>query len=257
MRVGELFLSRGAVASPAVRSLAKVRWYNGVTIGGLTWFFALCLLPFAFSGSVFAATSANEYRALGLSYRDSGRYPKAIAALKKSVELDPHNSSGRVLLGWTQHLAGQENAATWSLLQALYLKPVTVPALNALGIVYLVSGQLNAAVFVHTWAAILEPKNEIPYYNLALAFHRLRSYDLAIATAKKAAALEPSNPHPIVALALAHWDKGDRALAKQVYRRARDLDSRYRNPGFLVNLQKAGFSSEQIQITEKMLSASN
>lgn len=211
-----------------------------------------CFLVFK---PVVAATSADEYRALGLSYRASEHYPEAIAALKKSVALEPRNSSGWVLLGWTQHLAGQENAATWSLLQALYLHPVTVPALNALGIVYLVSGQLNAAVFVHTWAAILEPKNEIPYYNLSLALHRLRSYDLAIATAKKAATLEPFNPHPIVAEAIAHWDKGDRSLAKQVYRRAQNLDPRYRSPTFLVNLQKAGFSSDQIKTTERILAA--
>lgn len=209
------------------------------------------------SKPVLAATSANEYRSLGLSYRASERYTDAIAALKKSVELEPRNSSAWVLLGWTQHLAGQEDVATWSLLQALYLNPVTVPALNALGIVYLVSGQLNAAVFVHTWAAILEPKNEIPYYNLSLALHRLHSYDLAIATAKKATTLEPFNPHPIVAEAIALWGKGDSTLARQIYTKAQRLDSRYKNPAFLVNLQKAGFSPDQIHTAEKILSASN
>lgn len=207
-----------------------------------------CLLGFQ---PVLAATPS-EYRALGLSYRSEERYPQAITALKKSVELEPRNSSGRVLLGWTQHLAGQEEAATWSLLQALYADPVTVPALNALGIVYLVSGKLNAAVFVHTWAAILEPKNEIPYYNLSLALHRLQSYDLAISTAKKATALEISNPHPLIALAIAYWDKGDRTLAKQIYAKARNLDPRYNNPTFLDHLQKAGFSSAQIQTTEQI-----
>lgn len=225
-------------------------------INGLACFFTFCLLPFTFGPErVVAATSADKYRTLGLSYRSSERYAEAIAALKKSVELEPRNSSGWVLLGWTQHLAGQEDAATWSLLQALYQQPVTVPALNALGIVYLVSGQLNAAVLVHTWAAILEPKNEIPYYNLSLAFHRLRSYDLAIATARKAAMLEPSNPHPVVAEAIAYWGKDEQALAKQVYTRAQRLDLRYRDPAFLVNLRKAGFSTDQIQTTEKILFA--
>lgn len=239
-------------------SLTKAKWYEKAKIEGPICFFALCLLAFTFgSERVVAASSANEYRALGLSYRSSERYPEAIAALKKSVELEPRNASGRVLLGWTQHLAGQGEAATWSLLQALYTQPVSVPALNALGIVYLVSGQLNAAVIVHTWAAVLEPKNEIPYYNLSLALHRLRSYGLAIATAKKAAALEPSNPHPVVALAIAHWDKGDHTFARQIYYRAQNLDSRYTNPAFLIELQKAGFSFNQIKTVERILSASN
>ena len=107
------------------------------------------------------AIPASEYRALGLSYRAAAKYPEAIAALQKSVELEPQNLSGRVLLGWTQHLAGQKEAAADSLIQVLYRDPNSIPALNALGIVYLVSGKLNAAVFVHSWAATLEPKNEI------------------------------------------------------------------------------------------------
>ena len=212
-----------------------------------------CLLEYK---PVFAATSASEYRALGLSYRGSERYSEAIAALKKSVELEPQNLSGRVMLGWTQHLAGQEDAAVSSLVQVLYRDPVSVPALNALGIVYLVSGELTPAVVVHTWAAVLEPKNEIAYYNLSLAFHRLRLYGLAIASAKKSAVLEPANPHPIVALAIAHWDNGERKSAIHAYRQALNLDSRYSDRAFLVYLQKAGFSSAQIRTTALILSAS-
>lgn len=211
-----------------------------------------CLLAFK---PVFAVTSAGEYRALGLSYRASERYAEAIAALKKSVALEPQNLSGRVMLGWTQHLAGQEDAAVESLIQVLCRDPVSIPALNALGIVYLVSGKLNAAVAVHAWAAFLDPKNEVAYYNLSLAFHRLGIYDSAIATAKQAAKLEPSNPHPLVALALAHWGNGDRTAAKVAYRQAQNLDIRYRDRSFLAHLKKAGFSPEQINTTGQILAA--
>lgn len=212
-----------------------------------------CLLEFK---PVNAATSASEYRSLGLSYRASERYTEAIAALKKSVELQPQNLSGRVMLGWTQHLAGQEEAAAQTLLQAIYCDPRNVPALNALGIVYLVSGKLTPAVTVHTWAAMLEPKNEVTYYNLSLAFHRLRLYNLAIPAAKKAAVLEPNNPHPLVAEAISHWDMADQKLALLAYRQAQNLDARYSDRSFLTHLKKAGFSLEQIEITEQILSAS-
>ena len=77
-----------------------------------------CLLEFK---PAWAATSASEYRSLGLSYRASERYAQAIAALKKSVELEPQNLSGRVMLGWTQHLAGLEDAALESLWQVCRL----------------------------------------------------------------------------------------------------------------------------------------
>jgi len=209
----------------------------------------------------FAAASENQYQAskyreLGLSYQRQERYPEAIASMKKAVELAPDNVNGRVSLGWTQHLAGQEDSAAESLWQAASLNPFSPPTFNALGIVYLVRGDLREAVIVHTWAAILKPNNEIAFYNLSLAYHRLRLYDLATSTATKAATLEPSNPHPLVALAIAHWDSDDRLRAQLAYRKALDLDARYSDRGFLIYLNKAGFSPDQIKTSQQILSAS-
>ncbi|MEO1763636.1 MAG: tetratricopeptide repeat protein, partial [Cyanobacteria bacterium J06629_18] len=88
--------------------------------------------------TVFAAKSSGEYRLLGLQYRQQGRFNEAIAAMKKSVELEPENIPGRVNLGWTFHLAGKQGEAAKSLWTAIYQKPSFIPAYNALGIVYLV-----------------------------------------------------------------------------------------------------------------------
>jgi tetratricopeptide (TPR) repeat protein len=201
----------------------------------------------------FAATTASEYRQLGLAYRQQERFPEAIAALQKSVELDPQNLDGRVLLGWTLHRGGEQTAAAQMLQQTVLLNPFYVPTLNALGIVYLVDGKLPVAVLTHTWAALLKPNNEIAYYNLSLAFHRLQQYETAIANAMKAAELEPDNPHPLVALAIAQWDRGDRAAAEETYRRAISLDPRYADSSFLNYLNEAGFSIDQIQQVKKVL----
>lgn len=203
--------------------------------------------------AVAATASASKYLQQGLLYRASQRYPEAIAALKKSVELEPQKISSRVILGWTLHLAGQEDAATQTLLQAAYLNPFNVPTFNALGIVLLVSGDLTDAAFVHSWAIILNPNNEIAYYNLSLAYHRLHQYSSAIATASRAATLEPTNPHPLVAFAIAYWDSGEHSLAQKAYRRALNLDPRYRDRTFLAHLKQAGFSPAQIQTTEQVL----
>ena len=216
-----------------------------------------CLfLTFAFSTPLAAAaTKASDYRQLGLSYRQQGRYSEAIKAMEKSVELEPKNIMGRVNLGWTLHLAGKEQAAAKSLQEAIYFEPLFVPAYNALGIVYLVDGNLTAAVLVHTWAAILKPDNEIAYYNLSLALHRLQIYNLAIATANRAAILEPNNPHPLVASAIATWDNGDKNTAKQVYAKAIQVDSRYSDQTFLSHLKQAAFSSSQIQTVDNVRAA--
>ncbi|HEY9861568.1 MAG TPA: tetratricopeptide repeat protein [Candidatus Obscuribacterales bacterium] len=205
--------------------------------------------------SVLAAPSASEYRQLGLTYRAQARYSEAIAAFQQAVELEPNNLSGRITLGWTQHLAGQEVAAMESLFQVLYRDPQSVPALNALGIVYLVQGDLSSAVITHTWAAWLEPNNEIPYYNLSLAAHRLREYGWASLAAHRAAALEPTNPHPWVALAIINWDGGDRAAAIQAYEQALALNGSYSDRAFLSYLQEAGFSAAQMETAAQVLAA--
>lgn len=201
---------------------------------------------------VFTAT-ASQYLAQGLRYRASEDYLEAIATLKKSVQLNP-TISAQVILGWTQHLAGEEDAATKTLLKAASGDLFNVPTFNALGIVFLVSGKLASAVMIHSWATVLKPDNEIAYYNLSLAYQRLKNYDLAIALGNRAAALEPSNPHPFVATAIAYWDSGNRAAAEKAYLEAINLDPRYRDRTFLSHLQQAGLSATQIQ-TAKILSS--
>jgi tetratricopeptide (TPR) repeat protein len=202
-----------------------------------------------------AAKSASEYRQLGLSFRQQGRSSEAIAVLQKSVELEPQNLSGRVLLGWTQHLAQKRKDATKSLLEAVSQNPYFVPAYNALGIVYLVDGNLAGSVLVHTWAAILKPDNEIAYFNLSLALHRLQVYPLAIICANRAAILEPNNPHPLVASAISYWDSGDKTFAETIYGKAINLDSRYRDSVYLNRLKEAAFTLSQIKTTDKVRTA--
>ncbi len=199
--------------------------------------------------------AADEYRQLGLSYRKQERLDEAIAALQKSINLDPQNLDGRIILGWTQHLAKKDEAAAASLWEAIYRSPTSLQAFNAIGIVYLVRGDLSQAVVLHSWAALLKVDNEIAHYNLSLAYQRLKQYDLAIAYAQKAIELEPSNPHPFVALAIAQWTAGDRTKAKTIFREAIGVDARYRSPEFLNFLNEAGFSADQIQTAKQILAS--
>lgn len=201
--------------------------------------------------------AADEYRQLGLNYRKQERFDEAIAALQKSVALDPSNVDGRVILGWTQHLAKKHDAAAASLWQAIYLSPTSLQAFNAIGIVYLMRGDLPQAVVMHSWASILKADNEIAHYNLSLAYQRLKQYDLAIAYAQKAIELEPNNPHPFVAMAIAQWTSGDRPKAKKVFGDAISVDARYRSADFLNFLNEAGFSPEQIQTAKQILGTSS
>jgi Flp pilus assembly protein TadD len=200
--------------------------------------------------------AASQYRQQGLSYRQQERFTEAIAAFEKAAELAPQDTSARILLGWTQHLAGQESEAAQSLWDAIYLDPFSVQAFNALGIVYLVRGELSPSIAIHSWAALLKPDNEIAYYNLSLAYHRQKLYAMAITNAYRAASLEPDNPHPLVAEAIAHWDNGDLATAIKTYRDAIGVDGRYKEANFLDYLKEAGFSPDQIETSKQVLAAS-
>ncbi|MEM7717421.1 MAG: tetratricopeptide repeat protein [Cyanobacteria bacterium P01_A01_bin.68] len=220
-----------------------------------TTIFSTTLSSIVFSAtSSLAANSALEYRQLGLSYRQQGRYQEAINAMQKSVELEPDNINGRVNLGWTQHLALREEDAANSLLQAIYIKPLFVPSYNALGIVYLFDNKLVPALLTHTLAAIFKLDNEIAFYNLSLTLHRLGVYNLAIAAGNYAATLEPQNPHPFVASAISYWNLDKKSMANQLYRRAIKLDVRYKTSSFLNHLQQAAFSEKQISITKQISS---
>jgi tetratricopeptide (TPR) repeat protein len=199
--------------------------------------------------------AADQYRQRGLAYRQQERFDEAIAALQKSVTLDPQNIDGRIILGWTQHLSKKDGEAAKSLWEAIYLSPNSLQAFNAIGIVYLVRGDLSQSVVLHSWAAILKDDNEIAHYNLSLAYQRLKQDDLAIAYAQKAIELEPNNPHPFVAKAITQWTSGDLNGAKKTFRDAIGVDARYRSPEFLNFLNEAGFSNEQIQTAKQVLAS--
>ena len=201
------------------------------------------------------AAGAAIYRQRGLAFRQQGNFEQAIATLKIAAALDPRHPEGQVLLGWTQHLAGNAIPAATALQTALTHSPDHVPALNALGIVYLVDGQLEAAVATHTRAVELQPDNEIAHYNLSLAYQRLGRGEEAIAAAQTATELEPGNPHPWVALALAYWSAGNASQATATYRQALGLDSRYTSRDYLDHLEQAGFSPDQIAATETIRQA--
>jgi tetratricopeptide (TPR) repeat protein len=191
--------------------------------------------------------TAVEYRQQGLAYRQQGQLEAAIEAFEAAVALEPDNLSGRVILGWTLHLAQQRDAATQVLRQNLGQDAYHEPSLNALGIVHLVSDRLWAAVVTHGRAVLISQDNEIAHYNLSLALQRLGFACWAIAAAERAIELEPYNPHPFVAQAIAYWSQGDQEAAFAIYQEAAALDSRYWDGYFLGYLDEAGFSPEQIE----------
>jgi tetratricopeptide (TPR) repeat protein len=204
------------------------------------------LTALAYPAFLVNTSTAERYRQQGLAYRAEGDLERSVATLKIAAALDPYNPNSHIILGWTQHLSGDRPNAIGTLNTALGQDPNQVEALNALGIVYLVEGQLDQATATHHRALELKPDNEIAHYNLSLAYERLGEWEPAIHHAQKATELEPQNPHPWVALALAQASSGNSAAAQITYRRAVQMDGRYRQRSYLDHLAQAGFSAPQI-----------
>lgn len=200
-----------------------------------------------------AGETAATYREQGLAYRAVGDLNQAIAALERSVELEPQNLQGLILLGWTQHLAGKGVEAAQVLWRALLQQPNLTEAANALGIVYLVRGELEVAILLHEWANLVRPNNEIAHYNLSLSYQLTAQIPLAIAHGKIAAELEPQNPHPLISLAVSYWQDQNSTAAVSAYKAALNLDQRYYQPDFVDQLNQAGFNSSQIAIAKVIL----
>ena len=217
------------------------------------WIAALFSVTLALLPKAAIPQTAGDYRQQGLGYRSRGQFDEAIAAFEQSVALDPNHQQGQVILGWTQHLAGEHGSAAQTLTQALYQDPFDVPTLNALGIVHLVQGNLGPAVTSHLWAAHLDPNNEVAYFNLSLAAQRLALYDWAAVTAAQAATLEPNNPHPLIAEAIALWSQGQRPAAQQRYAAALALSPRYGTVDLDIYLEQAAFSPEQIALARQIV----
>lgn len=215
-------------------------------LGQAIVFTLFCSVSLSFAPSSLAQTAA-EYRQQGLIYRNQGQWNEAMEVLETAVSLDPDNLGGRVLWGWTAHLAGKDDQAAPILEANLERDPFHLETLNALGIVYLVQGKVWPAIVTHGWAGLLKPDNEIAFYNLSLGFQRVGLWDWSIATAEYASVLEPYNPHPLVALALAQGSTAAREdTLAAIVEATRRLDDRYYNPDFFNHLKAAGFSAEQI-----------
>ncbi len=196
--------------------------------------------------------SAASHRAEGLLYRQQEQWPEAIAQFRSAIQLEPENVQNYVLLGWTQHLAGQSREAATTLWAGIVRQPLAVASFNALGIVYLVRGEAATAIVLHSWAALLQRENEIAHYNLSLAYHQRGLFGLAQAHARYASSLEPQNPHPLLALAIAQWQQGDRAAARDSYQAALGLNPQYGDRTYRRNLERAGFLPSQIALVDTL-----
>ncbi|MDT8067409.1 MAG: winged helix-turn-helix domain-containing protein [Terriglobia bacterium] len=101
---------------------------------------------------------AMGYDGLGTVYEALGSQERAIAAWKRSCELDPLSLLSNVLLGWTLVLAGRATAAVEQLRQTLLMDPNYWFAREVLALALVMENRFDEAVIEAETAVRLAPE---------------------------------------------------------------------------------------------------
>jgi len=113
---------------------------------------------------------AEMYTILGRTYKNVGRLDEAIAAHKKSLEINPNYEKAWNNLGNTYLAQKQYAQAEQAMERAIECDPTYVFAMASLGVVYINRGKADKAVDVLEQATTLSPKMTVAHANLAQAY---------------------------------------------------------------------------------------
>ncbi len=113
--------------------------------------------PAAGAGTQAVRSAASEVLEQGWQAYQSGRFPEALSAYVRAVELAPDNGSLWYDVGCLYALTGEPAHAQDALSYALHLLPGLADAYDALGQLHDRAGRVEAAYALYTTAALLEP----------------------------------------------------------------------------------------------------
>jgi tetratricopeptide (TPR) repeat protein len=165
---------------------------------------------------------------LGAALHDQGQWAEALVSLRRALEIQPHNVEALVDAGDALRALGQAREAVPLYQRALTLNPRLAEARNNLGNAFLELGRYDDAVACYRLALEIKPDDAQILCNLGNAQRQLGTLDEAIASSRRAIALDPglSVAHNNLGLALAALGRREDAIAS--YRHALTL-----NPGYV------------------------
>ncbi len=194
--------------------------WPGMTRLGLCFGLSVLLLS-ACSGSAKQVRKSqalgNQHFRLGLLNYQRGRYPEAIAELKKSIKIDPSSEQTYNLLGLVQLDVREYDEARKNFNMALKKNPYFTDAHNNLGTVYRKMGNPEKAL--EEFQIALEDSAyrspEKVYYNIAKTLFEMERTDEAITNLETSIEIAPRYGKARMDLALAFKAQGRHAKAKE------------------------------------------
>ena len=112
------------------------------------------------------------YNGIGIAYTLLERYPEAIAAQQKALELQPDFAKAHAGLGLVYFMQNEAEPALEHYQQAIAFEPELLDAHLKIGIILLNQGRYAAAADTYEVALKLAPDNAEIYHNLGLCYAR-------------------------------------------------------------------------------------
>ena len=209
----------------------------------------------------------SSYYNLGIIFRQSGQFGKAVGFFKKAVELSPNNYEALNELGWAEFKSGDAEASIGSIKKSIDIKSDYLASRLNLATIYSSKNDSENAYTQWSFVTMLSPSNAIYKINLANEAKNIGKYDEAINVYGDAIKLDSKVIGGYYGLGTVYLEKALKAektdtanlnKALEALQKAAGIESS--NSGVFVNLgvtyQSLGKYSEAITAYEKALKIS-
>ena len=157
-------------------------------------------------------------------YDGAGRFDRAVAPLKRIIELDPKNETNFYYLGMTYFKFQQFDQAVAAFQQSLAIKPDFPHAWYQIGSSYFNAKKYKEAAEAYKKYAGLAPDDPIGWLNIGVAYNQAKNYEAALEPLKKCVDLKPDNAVALANLAVVYINLKDNYSAKEIYNKLLTLD---------------------------------
>ncbi len=160
-----------------------------------------------------------------------GKAGRALVVLRELATLRPDDPAILGNLGVAQAMTGDREGARRSFEELVLLRPNSPDGYAMLANLNAEMGHSNAALRQFKRARELAPEDVSLLLSLGSLYHRLGRFEDAIPLYEQVLELQPDHAIALYQLAMAVGSAGDEDRARQLLRRARDLDPNLVRPG--------------------------
>jgi class 3 adenylate cyclase/tetratricopeptide (TPR) repeat protein len=167
--------------------------------------------------------SVRAHKSLGVIYRDTGQYDKAITSLEKAKKINPDDVSVLISLAGVYFLLGDKNKAEISFQEMISNFPKNWRVYDGYGYILIRSGRYDDAINTYRMVLDLSPDNLTALNNIAISYLYKNDFKNAAMVFEKTAELEASS-FVFANTGSMYYLSGDYLKALKMYKEALRLE---------------------------------